>query len=143
MSFAGSLAATVSINQNKTGLIGKSYTSLTCSFTNEERKRIIQVEFFAKNKTGEFDDITPIAILKLDEPAKLHSSGNYLQGRVTLTNLTSTSTYATLTFHVLNCEDDNYYMCKCYYDDIEGAALPTEKSPSTRISVQGKDYFHI
>ncbi|CAC5425219.1 ALCAM [Mytilus coruscus] len=132
-----SLAAKVSVDQNITGLILNTNTSLTCSFTNNVDEQITKVEFFAKNKTDDFEDINkPIVIFTPDKPAKLHSTGKYLNGRVTLTKLTSTSTYATLTFHVLKCEDEKDYKCKCYYDDWEGAALPTETSPPTRISVQ-------
>ncbi|CAC5411561.1 unnamed protein product [Mytilus coruscus] len=51
-----------------------------------------------------------------------------------MTNITSISTNATLTFHVLKCEDEKDYMCQCYFD-MNGAFIP-EKSPTTRISVQ-------
>lgn len=102
-----------------------------------------RVELFAKNKTDEFDDVRPIAIFRLDEPAKLISTGKYLNGRVTLTNITSTSTNATLTFHILKCEDEKDYVCKYYYSDMDGATLPTEMSPPTRLSVHGKDDFTI
>ncbi|CAC5425220.1 CADM3 [Mytilus coruscus] len=129
-------AEKVSIDQNITGLIGNNDIPLTCSFIIEAWENMTRVELFAKNKTDEFIDVKPIAIFKPNEPAKLISAGSYLSGRVTLTNITSTSTNATLTFHVLKCEDEKDYMCKCYYTDMEGASLPTEKSPPTRISVQ-------
>ncbi|CAC5425222.1 unnamed protein product [Mytilus coruscus] len=132
----GSLAAKVSISQNITGLIGNIDIPLTCSFTNDANEKTTKVELFAKNKTDDFDDVRPIAIFELDKPGRLITSGNYLKGRVTLTNITSTSTNATLTFHVLKCEDERDYMCQCEYNDNDGASLPKEKSPPTRISVQ-------
>lgn len=111
-----------------------------CSFSNKAYEQIVVVQFFAKNKTEDFDLKKPIAIFKPDYPAKLLSAGNYLYGRVTLTNMTRTSTNATLTFHVLKCEDEMDYMCTFYYKDIYGAYFSAEKSPPTRISIQGKNY---
>ncbi|CAC5385987.1 unnamed protein product [Mytilus coruscus] len=130
-----SLSAKVSISQNITGLIGNNDISLTCSFINEPLEQIVRVQFFTKNKTDEFDLRKPTAIFELDKPAKLLLSGNYLNGRVTMTNITSTSTNATLTFHVLKCEDEKDYICQCYHVK-EGAYLLPERSPPTRISVQ-------
>ncbi|CAC5385988.1 unnamed protein product [Mytilus coruscus] len=133
---AGSLAAKVSINQNITGLIGDKDIPLTCSFINEPLEQIVRIQFFAKNKTDEFNLKKPIAIFEPDKPAKLLLSGNYLNGRVTMTNITSTSTNTTMTFHVLKCDDEKDYICQCYHVK-EGAYLLPEKSPPTRISVQG------
>ncbi|CAG2229255.1 unnamed protein product [Mytilus edulis] len=125
----------VSINQNITGLIGNNDTSLTCVFINEANKRLTGVEVIAKNKTEDFKDGKPIAIFEPNQPAILHFNGQYLTGRVTLTNITSTSTNATLTFKELKCDDERDYLCKCNYKDIYGSALPPEKSQPTRISV--------
>ncbi|CAC5411554.1 unnamed protein product [Mytilus coruscus] len=133
---AGSLAAKVSISQNITELIGNNDIPLTCSFTNNADEEISKVEFFAKNKTDEFDHVKPIALFIPDKPARLILSGNNLIGRVTLTNITRESTNATLTLHELKCEDEREYMCQCYYNDIEDVSLPPEKSPPTRISIQ-------
>ncbi|CAG2206188.1 unnamed protein product [Mytilus edulis] len=125
----------VSINQNITGLIGNNDTSLTCVFINEANKRLTGVEVIAKNKTEDFNDGKPIAIFVPSRPTILHFNGLYLTGRVTLTNITSTSTNATLSFKELKCDDERDYLCNCNYKDIYGSALPPEKSQPTRISV--------
>ncbi|CAC5425227.1 unnamed protein product [Mytilus coruscus] len=65
----------------------------------------------------------------------LPASGEYLFGRVTLTNITNTSTNATLTFHILKCKDEMDYMCVCNYFDTTGAVRHKE-SESTRIVVK-------
>ncbi|CAG2250201.1 unnamed protein product [Mytilus edulis] len=61
----------------------------------------------------------------------------YLSSRVTLTNITNTSTNATLTFHVLKFTDEKDYMCKLFYNDMF-AVLKIRESEATRISVKGK-----
>lgn len=99
------------------------------------------VHFFAKNKTNEFDFTKPIAIFEPKKPARLLSSGNYLDGRVEMTNITSTSTYATLTFLELKCDDEKDYMCQCYYKGSIDISL--ERSPPNRISVQGNGYLSL
>ncbi|VDI84263.1 Hypothetical predicted protein [Mytilus galloprovincialis] len=131
----GSFAAKVkvSISPNITGLLGNNDISLTCSFTNEAVGLIVRVQFFAKNKTDEFDFTKPIAKFEPDKPARLLLSGIYLNSRVTLTDLKSTSTNATLTFLELKCDDEKDYMCQCVYDN---GAFFLESSPPTRISVE-------
>ncbi|CAC5388973.1 ALCAM [Mytilus coruscus] len=69
----------------------------------------------------DFDDVKPIAILQPNEPARLITSGNYLNGRVTLTNIKNTSTNATLTFHELKCEDERDYV---YVTTMTWTVLP-------------------
>lgn len=101
----GSLAAKVSISQNITGLIGDEYIPLTCSLINEAFEHITRISVFAKNKTDDFSSMNPISIFEPSKPAKLLSSGSYLNGRVTMTNILSTSTNATLTLNELQCED--------------------------------------
>ncbi|CAG2232323.1 unnamed protein product [Mytilus edulis] len=124
----------VSINQNITGLIGNNNTSLTCVFIKEANKRLTGIEVIAKNKTEDFKDGKPIAIFVPNKPAILHLYGQYLTGRVTLTNITSTSTNATLTFKELKCDDERDYLCKYTYKDKYGS-ISSEKSQPTRISV--------
>ncbi|CAC5425226.1 unnamed protein product [Mytilus coruscus] len=68
--------------------------------------------------------------------AVLHpSSGLYLLGRVTLTNITNASTNATLIFHILKCKDEMDYICKYNYYDIDDA-VKYEESETTRILVK-------
>ncbi|CAC5407992.1 unnamed protein product [Mytilus coruscus] len=131
----GILASNVSINQNVNGLLGINDTHLTCSFIQEKEVRLLSIEIIAKNMTEDFDDKKPIAIFKPDRAAKLHSSGEYLSGRVTLTNITNTSTNATLKFHKLKCIDEKDYICKYYVIDMDGAVF-TARSETTRILVK-------
>lgn len=137
------MAGKVFITQNITGLIGNNDTQMTCSCISEAGEQISIVQIYGKNKTQEFDDINkPIAIFIPYQPGKLHSSGNYLKGRVTLTNITTMSTNATITFNELKCEDEKDYMCKCSYEDFEGVSINgDEKSAPTRVSVKGYDHF--
>ncbi|CAC5386238.1 unnamed protein product [Mytilus coruscus] len=123
------------MNQNITGLLGNTDTNLTCAFFIEKGEKIISVQIIVKNITEDFGDKNPIAIFKPEEAAKVHTSGNYLLGRVTLTNITATSTNASMTFNELKCIDEKDYMCQLYYNDMEGATL-TEKSQTTRILVK-------
>lgn len=95
------------------------------------------MEITAKNRTEDFDDKKPIAIFKPGKAAKLHSSGEYLSDRVTLTNITNTSTNLTLKFRKLKCIDEKDYICKYYVIDMDGA-VSTARSETTRILVKGK-----
>ncbi|CAC5388970.1 unnamed protein product [Mytilus coruscus] len=131
----GTLAANVSINPNITELLGNKDTDLTCSFFLDKNENIFNVELFAKDISKDFHDKKPIAIFKPDNAAKLHTSGNYLLGRVTLTNITHASTNATLQFHELKYIDEKDYMCKCNVRDTEGAHSVV-KSATTRILVK-------
>lgn len=139
------MAANVFINQNITGLVGNADTDLTCSFFLESDEMINSVQIIAKNITEEVDVENPIAIFRPNIMTKLHPLGEYLFGRVTLTNITDKSTNASLTFHMLERIDENSYMCKCYYNDINGE-IKYAKSDATRILVKSEDfslYFRI
>lgn len=134
---ADTLVATVSINQNITGILGSTETQLTCSLFNESAIRILSVQIIAKNITESFDDVKrPIAIFRPERAALLHPSGEYLSGRVTLTNITTASTNATITFHKLECTDEKDYMCEYYYINMDASFL-SQESEQTRILVKG------
>ncbi|CAC5386237.1 unnamed protein product [Mytilus coruscus] len=115
------LASNVSINQDINGLLGKNDTHLTCSCIQEKEVRLLSIEIIVKNVTEDFDDKKPIAIFKPGRAAKLHSSGEYLSGRVTLTNITNKSNTAALKFLILRCIDEKDYICKYYVIDMDGA----------------------
>ncbi|CAG2222379.1 UBC7 [Mytilus edulis] len=130
------LAVKVFINQNITGLLGNTDTHLTCSFFPEKGEQIITLQILAKNITEDFDEKENIiAVFKPKKSAKLNALGEYLVGRVTLTNITNTSNNATLKFHILKCEDNKDYICKLYYNDMEDA-IQNVKSDATRILVK-------
>ncbi|CAG2206803.1 unnamed protein product [Mytilus edulis] len=118
------------MNQNTTGLLGSNNTHLTCSFFLEKDEQILSVQFNAKNITEDFDDGYIIATFKPEKAAR-----TYLSDRVTLTNMTNTSTNATLTFNELKFTDEKDYKCKIfYYDKVKDFKL--RESEATRISVK-------
>lgn len=134
---AGSFAAKVSINHNVTGVLGKQGTHLTCSFSLEKGEQIFSVQIIAKNITEDIDEKeNTIAVFKPKKEAELKSSGVYLTGRVTLTNIKNSSNNATLKYHVLKSIDEKDYLCKLYYNDMEDA-IQNLKSDVTRILVKG------
>ncbi|CAC5407991.1 CADM3 [Mytilus coruscus] len=61
-------------------------------------------------------------------------SGDYLSGRVTLTNITKVSTTATLRFDNLECKDENDYICIIIYVNEFGGVIIDESTP-TRILI--------
>lgn len=114
-------------------------THLTCSIIGENIGPIINIEINAKNKTDDSDNKERIALFTPGKMAVIHpTSGLYLLGRVTLTNITTMSTNATLTFHLLKCIDETDYICTFIYYDTD-SAVKTEESPSTRILVKSKN----
>ncbi|VDI79191.1 Hypothetical predicted protein [Mytilus galloprovincialis] len=131
----GTLAAKVSINQNITGLLGNKNTHLTCLFSLEKGEQINSVQIIAKNTTDFDEKKNIIAVFDPKKGTKLKSPGMYLAGRVTLTNIKNTSNNATLEFHILKWTDDQDYLCKLYYYDVEDNIQNT-KSDTTRISVK-------
>lgn len=136
------LAMEVHINPSITALLGNKDTNLTCSFAPEKGEQIFYVEVIAKNITDEFDVEKKIVSFNTYKGTSILTSGKYLSDRVTLTNITSTSTYATLTFHKLNCTDEKDYMCKCFYFGIDGSLVSKTSAP-TRIIIKGNDFFLI
>ncbi|CAC5411551.1 CADM3 [Mytilus coruscus] len=65
----------------------------------------------------------------------LPPSGDYLSGRVTLTNITKVSSTATLRFDNLECEDEKDYICTFNYVNEFGVIFIDESEP-TRILVK-------
>ncbi|CAC5409412.1 unnamed protein product [Mytilus coruscus] len=63
--------------------------------------------------------------------------------RVALTNITNTSTNATLKFHILKCTDEKDYMCKYNFIDMDGAvSIATSKTTRILVKVPVRD-VHI
>ncbi|CAC5385985.1 unnamed protein product [Mytilus coruscus] len=129
------LAVNISINQNITGLVGKNDTHLTCSFINDNKIHFINAAIIARNKNGTFPKNEPVAVFPRDNVGMLPPSGDYLSGRVTLTNITKLSTTATLRFDILQCEDEKDYICIAYYFNEFGVVITVESEP-TRVLVK-------
>ncbi|CAC5411552.1 unnamed protein product [Mytilus coruscus] len=92
-------------------------THLTCSFIKDINQNFINVDIIARNKNGIFLQKEAVAIFPPAKVAFLTPSGDYLSGRVTLTNITKVSTTATLRFNNLECEDEKDYICTFNYVD--------------------------
>ncbi|CAC5425224.1 unnamed protein product [Mytilus coruscus] len=129
------LAVNITINQNITGVVGKNDTHLTCSFIKDINQNFINVAIIVINKDGISPQKEPVAIFQPDKVASLPPSGDYLSGRVTLTNITKASTKATLRFDYLECEDEKDYMCTFTYVNEFGVVIIDESEP-TRILVK-------
>lgn len=129
------LAVNISINQNITGIVCKNGTDLTCSFIKDNNQSFVNVAIIARNKNGIFLKNEPVAIFPPNKVAILPPSGDYLSGRVTLTNITKVSTNATMTFHNLQCGDETDYMCTFNYINEVGVVIIDESEP-TRILVK-------
>ncbi|VDI55888.1 Hypothetical predicted protein [Mytilus galloprovincialis] len=134
------IAVNISINQNVSGLVGQNSTHLTCSFTKDVDKKILNVMIVTKNRDGNFDTKTPLVIFPKDNASIFHPSGVYLSGRVTLTNMTHVASDVTMTFKKLKCEDEKDYICTITYSD-NYFITSTEKSDQSRIII--KDEFVI
>lgn len=135
---SGLLAPQISINHNITGLVGKNDTHLTCSFTKDINQNFINVAIIPRSKNGIFPINEPVVVFPPDKIAILPPSGNYLSGRVTLTNITKVSTTATLRFDNLQCDDEKDYICTVSYVNDLSVVIIDESEP-TRIFVKGND----
>ncbi|CAC5386265.1 CADM3 [Mytilus coruscus] len=136
------LSASISINQNITGLVGKNDTHLTCTFIKDNNQDFINVAITARNKNGIFPKNEPVAVFLPDKGAILPLSGDYLSGRVTLTNITKISTSATLRFDNLECEDEKDYICTFIYVNDLGVVITDESEP-TRILVKETEPLNV
>ncbi|XP_071181374.1 immunoglobulin superfamily member 11-like [Mytilus edulis] len=124
-------AVNITINQNIIGLVGKNDTHLTCTFTKDINQILLNVAIIARNKNGIFLKNEPVAIFRADKEGIFPPSGDYLSGRVTLTNITKVSTRATLRFDNLECEDEKDYMCIAYYINDFGVFIIDESEPTS------------
>ncbi|CAC5360327.1 unnamed protein product [Mytilus coruscus] len=100
---------TVGINQNISGLIDESGTQIKCSFTRHNVTKIFAIELKADNETV-------VTFLPDDKP-RFTTKGRYLEGRVTLMNISKVSTEAVLAFDNLTCIDQINYSCSIVYLD--------------------------
>lgn len=135
MSFEGVHTVSFEINGSKGGLLGENGTEIECSYTQKNIKQIYFVSFNAFNrKSRSFQEI---AIYSAGGNPELTPVGQYLKGRVTLTQLL---TKAVMTFNKLMCIDDTFYKCKMSYRNVNGTQ--EQISNNISISVQGI-YFNV
>lgn len=118
----------MSIIGNVTDFLGSNTTKLECSFD----VRVFLLQFFAKNKTGDIQNIISIA----DGDDVTFPSGEYLKTRVDVTKITASSRNATVTFNELRCADDLEYACKITF--VNDGTIVYQESNYSSISVRGK-----
>lgn len=133
---AGVNTISVEIEGSEVGLISDNGTIQECSYKGKTIIQILTVSLMAFNKSsGSFETI---ATYIPGHNTLLNTQGQYLNGRVTLTPITQSSTKAIMTINNLKCIDDTFYRCVLTYLDSGG----TKSQPSNvkRISVQGRNF---
>lgn len=131
--FVGVNTISVAIEGSKGGLLGENGTEIRCVYTLGD---IIYVSFSTFNKSSLTFEI--IATYRPDRTPQLNTHGHHLNGRVTLTQITQSSTKAVMTFNKLMCIDDTFYRCQVIYFGSSGTQIITSNNIS--ISVQGSYY---
>ncbi|VDH98177.1 Hypothetical predicted protein [Mytilus galloprovincialis] len=114
-----SYSITVLINKNISGVIGEGGTRVMCSYTRNDATKIFTIELKANNET--------VATFLPDEKPRLTTKGRYLEGRVTLMNISKVSTEAVMIFNNLTCDDQTNYSCSIVFLGQNGR---TEESHS-------------
>lgn len=125
----------VELKVNETG---NNETETECSFTKTNVLKIDSVTFMAFNKTSR--NFEAIAAYIPDTTTLLNPKGMYLKGRVTLMNITQSSTKAVLIFNELLCIDDTLYTCSVRYTDSRGDGKETV-SNNISILFRGTNIF--
>lgn len=116
MSSLGSEALQIIINPSVDATIGDTHVELSCSYTRDGGDYIYYVQMTARNKTSE--EYIPIATFYPQETNRnAILTGEYLTGRVSLTNPMVDSDKAILTFNEIQCVDDTDYICSVSYDN--------------------------
>ncbi|XP_063399456.1 uncharacterized protein LOC134684110 isoform X2 [Mytilus trossulus] len=115
----GSYSITVLINKNISGVIGEGGTRIQCSYIRQDATKIFTIELKANNET--------VATFLPDEKPRLTTKGRYLEGRVTLMNISKVSTEAVMIFNNLTCNDQTNYSCSIVFLGQNGR---TEESHS-------------
>ena len=135
MSSLGSEALQIKINTNATATIGDSNVELSCSYIKDDGENFFYIQMEAKNKTSE-GDLNIATFYPPGGNSEADLTGEYLTGRVSLTNPTDESRKAILTINKIQCVDDNDYICSISYH-INGN-VKTKYSSYTSITVTSK-----
>jgi hypothetical protein len=135
VSSLGSEALQIKINTNVTATIGDRNVELWCSYIKDGGDYISNIKREARNKTSE----EYLQIAKFYPPERNRDAvlrGEYLNGRVSLTNPTGESSKAILTFNKIQCVDDTDYICVISHE-INSTDTTTSTSSSS-ITVTSK-----
>ncbi|CAC5406275.1 unnamed protein product [Mytilus coruscus] len=120
----------VESTRNGTGLLNENDTKIECSYTQENVLKIDYVSFLVFNRSS--ISFEPIATFIPNLNSVFTPQGQYLKERVTLTNITTSSTKAVMIFNKLICVDATTYTCKV--SNIASSCLPG-KTTSNNISI--------
>ena len=135
MSSLGSEALQIKINTNVTTTIGDTNVELWCSYVKDNGDYIHYIKMEARNKTSE-EYLQIAALYPPERNREAVLTGDYLTGRVSITNPTDESRKAILTFNTIQCVDDTDYICSISYDTN---SIPhTKYTNSTSITVTSK-----
>jgi len=135
VSSLGSEALVIEINTNVTATIGDTNVELWCSYVKDGGDTIDFIQMEARNKTSEeYLQIAKFYLPEFNPQAVL--TGEYLTGRVSLTNPTNESRKAILTFNKIQCVDDTDYICVVSYD--RNRISQQKQTISTSITVTSK-----
>lgn len=122
---------------NITATIPINNEILSCSYM-QDRNEILSIGIMAYNKsTNAFQHI---AGYRPSQSAELLTNGAYLNGRVTLSNITQRSTQATIVFNEIRCVDETLYKCTITYLNTALKLQKTE-SPESFLIIIGKYQF--
>ncbi|CAC5408243.1 ALCAM [Mytilus coruscus] len=122
----------VEIKGNVARLNGGNGTEIECSYTKQNYILITVVSFLAFNRSSVTSN--EIAIYVPNSLSYLTDNGQYLKGRVTLMNITQSTTKAVIKFNKLMCMDETLYQCRV--NVISSSGVKNTISNSTTISVQ-------
>ena len=132
VSSLGSEALQIKINTNVTATIGDTNVELWCSYIKDGGDHIFYMNMQARNKTSE-EYFQIVAFYPPESKSEL--TGEYLTGRVSLTNPTDESSKAILTFNKIQCVDDTDYICSITYRNV---IIHMKYTSSTSITVTSK-----
>ncbi|CAC5394413.1 unnamed protein product [Mytilus coruscus] len=122
------------MNSHITAGIGDSDVELRCQFTTENDDFVNLIHLTARNKTTDsFYRIVTFYPPHRNKLPSLSTSGQYLSGRVSLTNPTGSLNVAIMSYNSVQCEDDTDYGCDVYYDN--NGQLNTMQSDPTTITI--------
>lgn len=124
---------------NVTTMLSNNNTLLMCSYILEQDE-ILTIGILAYNKSE--NTFEHIAGYRPNQTAEILTYGAYLMGRVTLSNLTRTSTQAYILFHEIRCIDETMYKCGITYLD-KGLKLLQVESSEVKITITGKICLYI
>ncbi|CAG2252159.1 unnamed protein product [Mytilus edulis] len=133
-SIVGVSSLQVNMNSHITAAVGDSDVELRCKFTTENDDFVNLIYLTARNKTTEnFYRIVNFYPPHRNKAAQLSTGGEYLSGRVSLTNPSDSLSVTIMSYQSVQCKDDTDYRCDILYDN--NGQLNTMQSDPTTITI--------